>query len=61
MGRYDLIRTEFLHHAQELVAWAQEIEDDNKTIKSVSRGGYNAVGDVRKCYTCGKTGLMARE
>ncbi|CAI5746473.1 unnamed protein product [Peronospora destructor] len=34
MGRYDPGRSDYLHHAQELVAWAQEIEDDDRPIRN---------------------------
>ena len=59
MGRYDPSRTDYLHHAQELVAWAQEIEDDDRPMRSVAKGVVNAVGETRKCFTCGKPGHIA--
>lgn len=61
LGRYKPSRTYYLHHAQELVVWAQEIEDDDKPIKNVSKGILNAVGDARECFTCDKPNHIARE
>ncbi|CAI5725919.1 unnamed protein product [Peronospora effusa] len=43
MGRYDPGRTDDLHHAQEILAWAQEIEDDDRPIRNHVKGAVNAV------------------
>ncbi|UIZ26614.1 hypothetical protein KXD40_002015 [Peronospora effusa] len=61
MGRYDPGRTDDLHHAQEILAWAQEIEDDDRPIRNHVKGAVNAVGESRKCFTCGSSGHIARE
>ncbi|CAI5730192.1 unnamed protein product [Peronospora farinosa] len=61
MGRYDPGRTDYLHHAQEILAWAQEIEDDDRPIRNHVKGVVNAVGESRKCFTCGKPGHIARD
>ncbi|KAJ0392444.1 hypothetical protein ATCC90586_011206 [Pythium insidiosum] len=64
MVRYQPHRTDYLTHAQELVAWAQEIEDDTKAANKMGRDTVNAVGeattDARKCFNCGNRGHIAR-
>uniref|UniRef100_M4BE92 RxLR effector candidate protein n=1 Tax=Hyaloperonospora arabidopsidis (strain Emoy2) TaxID=559515 RepID=M4BE92_HYAAE len=69
MVRYQPSRMHYLTHEQELIAWAQEIEDDGKVIKMM-KGIVSAVvhrkiqghyqGDDRKCFNYSKRGHLSR-
>lgn len=48
-------------HAQELIAWAQELEDDQKNSKKMGRDVLAAVGEHRKCHNCGVKGHLKSE
>ncbi|CAI5747548.1 unnamed protein product [Peronospora destructor] len=48
MGRYDPGRADYLHHAQELVAWAQEIEDDDRPIRNHAKSVVNARVQIKE-------------
>ncbi|KAL0585397.1 hypothetical protein ABG067_004929 [Albugo candida] len=68
--RYQPSRTDYLTHAKELIAWAQEIVDDGKGVKKMVKGivsakGHDKVqghsqGEDRKCFNCRKRRNLAR-
>ena len=70
MVQYQPSRTDYLNHAQELIAWAQEDNDDGKVIKKITKCIVSAVGhgniqghyqgNNRKCFNCGKRGHLSR-
>nr|CCA20947.1 conserved hypothetical protein [Albugo laibachii Nc14] len=60
MVRYQPSCTDYLTHIQEIIAWAQEIENDGKVVKIMTKGIVSAVkhgkvqghyqGEDRKCF-----------
>ena len=49
-------RLDYIAHSQELIAWAQEIEDDRRNAKKMGRDVVAAIGETRKCFNCGEVG-----
>jgi hypothetical protein len=64
LSRFNPARTDYLNHAQELVVWAQELEDDDKTGKTFGKDVVAAVVEKREqrtCYECGKRGHIVKD
>ncbi|TDH65469.1 hypothetical protein CCR75_006138 [Bremia lactucae] len=59
--RLDPNRFDYVAHAQELIAWGQELEDDRKKAKYLGRDVIAAVGELRKIEPRGATGHTKRD
>ena len=47
MVRYNLHRQDYMQHSQELIAWAQELEDDAKKPRRSIRSYVNSVNESK--------------
>lgn len=62
--RYNSQRQDYIQHAQELVAWAQEIDEEAQKPKKSGKFFANAVGEnghKRACYACGNEGHIKKD
>lgn len=52
-----------MNHVQELVVWAQEIEDEGKSGNTFGKDVVAVVGkrEQRRCFQCGKRGHIAKD
>ncbi|TDH70796.1 hypothetical protein CCR75_001146 [Bremia lactucae] len=53
MIRFNSNRFDYIAHSQELIAWAQEVEDERRNAKKMGRDVVAAIGETRQCFNCG--------
>ena len=59
--RLDPNRHEYVAHAQELISWAQALDDDQKNAKYLGRDVVAEVGESRTIKSRGATGHTKRD
>ncbi|TDH70260.1 hypothetical protein CCR75_001632 [Bremia lactucae] len=56
MIRFNPNRLDYIAHSQELIAWAQEVEDEQRNAKKMGRDVVAVIGENRQCFNCGAVG-----
>ncbi|TDH66802.1 hypothetical protein CCR75_000440 [Bremia lactucae] len=49
-------RLDYIAHSQELIAWAQEVEDERRNAKKMGRDVVAAIGENHQCFNYGAVG-----
>nr|CCA28336.1 Mitochondrial Carrier (MC) Family putative [Albugo laibachii Nc14] len=60
ISQYNRFRTGYLAHAEEIVSFIQELEDETVGYEKNRNEVVNSLTDTRRCHTCGQVGHIAR-